>query len=646
MFRKGYIPLLNVETFSLGDGKYGLNSSRRRPIWTRLLFYILCVAIPLLIIMFGAREFRIQSEKSQPRSWRLDTQRNYTMNRGYWKKENKSQDRHYYFNITKLVEGGPDGVIRNLTVVNGQYPGPLIEANAGDTLWIHVNNLMKDEPVTIHCHGLFFNNEDNFNDGAAGINQCPIPAGDHYTYKIKIDEKQWGTYWYHSHFSTQYADGLFGPLVIHSREEDEVLEDYDEDMVVMVNDYYHNVASTYLENYMSPENENTEPTPNNALIQGIGTYNHDSPMYMAPHVEQRDEGERQEASPSMPVINLKPGRKSRLRLINAGFFAPFEFSVDQHTLNIIEADGTNTVPKEVESVALSVGQRYSFILDRKDTELDSFWIRARFNEFCFKEDDISFDTEVRAIVSYSENKKYRAVESKGWEYKGPDPKCRDSHQSLFKTLNGKVPLGKENNRRPDTLVKLNIAFLTKERQLTRGYFNDVTYYPLKTSCSLYDLAFMPNNNTLRLLDSEDKLETKNENQYLINLDERGAVVDLVLNNYDDGAHPFHMHGYKFWVLKEGEKGYFNEDSYALDASDMDFDNPIYRDTINVNGFGYAVIRFVANNPGVWPFHCHIGWHMEAGLLLQMNILQSEYSKWQHFPFAWNNHCQATIKSNH
>ncbi|AET41694.1 uncharacterized protein Ecym_8425 [Eremothecium cymbalariae DBVPG len=626
------------------------NRCKQRPQWFVLLQYTLCVCIPLLILAFTIRDIKLLAKiRGAERPWRLDTSKNYTMDTRYWREQGDvPQERHYYFNISKLVEKAPDGIVRNLTVINGQYPGPLIEANAGDVLWIHVQNWMEDEAVTIHCHGLFFNQRDGFNDGAAHINQCPIPGnGGRYNYRIRIDEDQWGTYWYHSHFSTQAADGVFGPLVIHSRKEDRLLsEAYDEDVVVLVNDYYHDVASSYLDEYMAPGNENEEPTPDNGLIQGSNKFVFDSATYMVPHansegsVGSSDTGDRYVGAgvADLAVVKFKPGVKYRVRVVNAGFFGSFNFAVDNHLLRVIEADGTNVEPVDMHSLDMSVGQRYSFILQRQENTIDRFWMHARFNRFCFADDSPNFDKDVKAVVSYGNSTAEQGeVLSTSWPYGGGDVICRDSDQSLFATLNGKVPLREDGSRKPDVSVNLDVAFLIKERQLSRGYFNEMTYRHLEQSCSMHELAFSANDNGIRNLRTEPQLETKNKNQYLLNFDKRGTVVDLIVNNFDDGAHPFHIHGHKFWVLKVGEKGYFDDTFYEDDSDAMNFENPILRDTVNVNGYGYAVLRFVINNPGVWPFHCHIGWHMEAGLLLQINALQNEYSNWQ-YPSLWAEHC--------
>ncbi|KAH3901551.1 uncharacterized protein SCODWIG_03005 [Saccharomycodes ludwigii] len=559
--------------------------------------------------------------------WRLDTGTNYTMNLTYWRNDyGTSKERHYYFNITQLtvqmdnIENDEDltssAKTRNLTLVNGQYPAPLIEANSGDTIYLHVVNKLPDkQPVSIHCHGLFYPNNP-FDDGAVGINSCPIPSGYNYTYKIPVGKKQWGTYWYHSHWSTQYADGIFGPLVIHSKDEDNLLDDYDEDRIILGNDFYQNFTDTYLTEYLESGNENTEPTPDDGFINGIYTQT-DS---------QQDRFES--------LLYFDPEKVYRLRLVNAGFFLPFTFSIDAHKLTLVEADGTNIVPHEVDNFDISVGQRYSVFLNYTKTKDQNYWMHTRYNAYCVTESNPNFNTDVHAIVSYT-NKYEEPEDMQSWSYYGGDPLCGDLDQNLLSTLVYEtIPLNANGSARPDVKVELDIAFIIGGYQLDRGYFNDMTWVSWdKNTSTMHQLMF--NSEEYKCDGVENKL---NEHTYVLNFDKRGQIVDLVLNNYDDGAHPFHLHGFKFWVIASSATGSW-KDSYYDDLSlgKIKLDNPVLRDNLNVGPYGYAVIRFVVDNPGVFPLHCHIGWHIEAGLLLQINALQSEYSQLEYDP-EWKNMC--------
>ena len=97
-------------------------------------------------------------------------------------------------------------------VFNDQYPGPWIEACWGDTLEVTVNNYLKYNGTAVHWHGARHLNAFEY-DGVNAVTQCAIAPGDSFTYKFRIT--QYGTSWYHSHYSLQYADGLLGPMTFH-----------------------------------------------------------------------------------------------------------------------------------------------------------------------------------------------------------------------------------------------------------------------------------------------------------------------------------------------------------------------------------------------------------------------------------------------
>jgi FtsP/CotA-like multicopper oxidase with cupredoxin domain len=95
-------------------------------------------------------------------------------------------------------------------------------------------------------------------DGTSSVTQCPIPPGSSFLYNFTV-ENQFGTYWYHSHYSTQYTDGLVGPFIIHAPEEAAVRQDYDFDQVVLLQDWYHDLSAALLPAYLDSGNENLEP---------------------------------------------------------------------------------------------------------------------------------------------------------------------------------------------------------------------------------------------------------------------------------------------------------------------------------------------------------------------------------------------------
>lgn len=388
---------------------------------------------------------------------------------------------------------------------------------------------------------------------------------------------------------------------------------------MMVNDYYHDTASTYLSQYLGSGNENNEPNPDDGLIDGIYSQ---SSSYLVPTNDKKFE----------EALNFDPNAKQRIRVVNSGFLGTFTFSVDGHKLSIIEADGTNTEPVEEDSVDISVAQRYSFFLERENNNSSNFWVHARFNPFCFAY-DATFDLDVRSIITYNATFSI-PTDQQTWEYHGGDTSCLDYDQTKLKTLNETVPIVANGSTKPDVLVNLDASFQIGEYQLDKGYFNKYTWAPFSNTSSMHETLY---NSNFKL----DGVQNYVEDQYILNFEKRGQIVDFVINNYDDGPHPFHLHGHKMWVIDISPKGTFSDDMYD-DKSNFNLQNPVLRDTVTIGPFGYAVLRFKVDNPGVWPFHCHIGWHMEAGLLLQVEELRDEFANFSE-PTGWKDACGFDFK---
>jgi len=123
-----------------------------------------------------------------------------------------------------------DGTVEPALAVNGQVPGPTIECQWGDTVSVTVTNNLTNNGTGIHWHGSR-QFQTGFADGVAGVTECPLAPGQTKTYTWTAT--QYGTSWYHSHYSTQYSDGVRGPIIIHGP----ATANYDVDMgTVMVED--------------------------------------------------------------------------------------------------------------------------------------------------------------------------------------------------------------------------------------------------------------------------------------------------------------------------------------------------------------------------------------------------------------------------
>jgi FtsP/CotA-like multicopper oxidase with cupredoxin domain len=172
-------------------------------------------------------------------------------------------------------------------------------------------------------------------------------------------------------------------------------------------------------------------------------------------------------------------------------------------------------------------------------------------------------------------------------------------------------------------------------RLERGFLNASTFRPNLKNPSLHRTldGLQTNNESFTDHDGVNEIAFNLKNE--LTIQHSGIkVVDLVLQNFDEGNHPLHLHGHKFWVLGQGH-GYFP----GYDALDLDLSNPIRRDTSALEGYGWILLRFITDNPGMWAFHCHLSWHSEAGLAMQFLSQPEVMAKWE-LPEANKQLCEA------
>lgn len=480
-----------------------------------------------------------------------------------------------------------------MIVINGQFPGPLIRANEGDRIVVNVHNSATNS-TSLHWHGQFQNGT-NWMDGTTGITGCGIAPGESFRYELEI-KNQRGTYWYHAHISTTRLDGLFGPLIIHSPNEG-IAEKFDTDRIIMVQDYYHVHSAALLWDYLAPDNENAEPVPQNGLFNGQNTFNCSDTSLPC---DSRD------ASPF--TLSLDPTSPHRLRFINVGALGEFDIDIDDHQLTLVEVDGTAVKPHTVDRFRIHIAQRYSFILqppkDLATRANKAFWMRARFMDHCFAEVPPNLQMENKAVVRYSDASTLPQTEGRVKAGKNSErAECEDMD---LREVEPVIPIKAPE---PDEFVHIRSNFMIGHYQLSRGFMNDTSWRPSKTPTLFTAIDGIQTGNAS--FSSSGILSHAFDSRQLVYKTDGIKTIDILINNFDDGSHPFHLHGYKFWVLAEG-KGYFSHDMYRS----INTTNPLRRDTATVGPYQWILVRFIADNPGIWAFHCHLAWHMESGMLMQ------------------------------
>ncbi|KAK2009614.1 multicopper oxidase [Colletotrichum eremochloae] len=559
--------------------------------------------------------------------------------------------REYVFNITR-AQHSPDGFEKSMIKVNGQSPGPLIEANTGDTIRVTVHNHMLEESTTIHWHGIDQRNS-VWMDGVHGVTQCAIPPGESFTYEFNVTDQR-GTFWWHAHVSVQVTDGLFGPLIIH--DPDEQIPPVDDDKILMVGDLFHEFGDTLLTQYLSanppwaPNKPGREPPPDNVIINGMNTFNcsslasknagngkpsQDHTGHNMENMQGHDMGAHNSARDSKCTggslfnTRIKSGSKARLRLINHGTSTPIVVTVDNHTLEIVEIDGVEVAPIATTRVYMNPGQRYSVTVNANQTA-GNYLIRADAAVRCFHMSHKSNEPMsgmhgkpfgATAILSYDETDVSAAPIGEAWDLESK------SHSQI-----GREPWGKRCEDLPFNLPKpmrnrpaydvgeRNYHYFTFRQDrvgdVVRTHVNQTLYAPLKDDASLWKVLqqdITPEN----LNSPEPKLDFGQDQFVLVSQDSKAAQI--VVNSDAMMVHPWHLHGQNFQVIGWGH-GLF-----GAAKTTWNFDNPMRRDTITIPGFSHIVIRILADNPGVWAFHCHYLWHAEAGMFVSIAQRMGELS---------------------
>ena len=287
----------------------------------------------------------------------------------------------------------PDGYQKDVLLINGQFPGPTIQANWGDTITVNVHNELTEEGTALHWHGLL-QTDSPWADGVPAVQQCPIAPGKSMTYSFKAD--LYGTSWYHSHYSAQYAGGLFGPMIIYGPDN----ANYDIDLgPVMLSDYFHKPYYKLVEEVMGTDLTLVAPKSDNNLINGKMDYN----------CSLVTDGTTCVNNAGLSEFQFEPGKKHRLRLINSGAEAIQKFSIDGHKMTVIANDFVPVVPYETKIVTLAVGQRSDVIVEATGHVNKAYWMRSTISN-CSN----TLQPDAQAIIYYPGAKKNKKPVTKAW----------------------------------------------------------------------------------------------------------------------------------------------------------------------------------------------------------------------------------------
>ncbi|KAI7741818.1 hypothetical protein M8C21_003251 [Ambrosia artemisiifolia] len=501
---------------------------------------------------------------------------------------------------------------RSIVTINQMYPGPVVYAQEDDRVIVKLTN---ETPynATIHWHGVR-QILSCWSDGPSYITQCPVQSGQTFTYEFTL-VKQKGTLFWHAHFSWLRAS-VYGALIIYPKKGVPYPFKYPyEEHTIILGEYWQQDLVQLERNVMA--------SGGGAPIADAYTINgHPGPNYNC-------------SANDVYMINVVPGKTYMLRLIGALLNMESFFSIANHKLTIVEADGEYTKPFATDRVMLGPGQtlnvlvtadqkigRYSMAMgpymSAQNASFQNITSIAYFQYLGATPNSVAIPASL--LPRFNDNLAVKTVMDglKSLEI-GQVPKEID--MNLFFTIglnvnkcgsktpsqncqgvNGGVMAASMNN---NSFVRPNISLLQAYYNHINGHFTeDFPGSPLK----FYDFVNGAPNSAPNNTGSTNGTRTK--------VIEYGSRVQLILQ--DTGTvttenHPIHLHGYSFYVVGYGS-GNYNPQTANFNLMD-----PPYMNTIGVPVGGWAAIRFVADNPGVWFMHCHLEIHLTWGLSVALIV---------------------------
>ncbi|XP_059433083.1 L-ascorbate oxidase-like [Corylus avellana] len=512
--------------------------------------------------------------------------------------------RYYKWDV-KYEYKSPDCYKKLAITINGGTPGPTILAQQGDTVIVEVKNNLMLENLAIHWHGIRQIGTPGM-DGTEGVTQCPILPGDTFKYEFKVDRP--GTYLYHAHYGMQREAGLYGSIRVSLPDGETEPFAYDYDRSIILNDWYH--KSTYEQ----ATGLNSLPfvwvgEPQSLLIQGRGKFNCSS----APSAPGVCNASNPECSPYVMIVI--PGKTYRLRVASLTALSALSFQIEGHNMTVVEADGHYVEPFVVKNLFIYSGETYSVLIKADQDPSRNYWMTTNVVG------RLPNTTAGLAILNYYPNHLRRSPPTT--PPAGPiwnDTAPRLAQSQAIKARQGFISTPPATSDR--TIVFLNTQNLVNG--YTRWAVNKVSFtlphtpylvaekYHLR---HVFNQSSPPNGYDFQNYDiySANKTNaTLNDAIYRLQFN---STVDIILQNANSmtnntsETHPWHLHGHDFWVLGYGT-GKF--DIYN-DPRNYNLVNPIMKNTVPVHRYGWTALRFKADNPGVWLFHCHIESHFHMGM---------------------------------
>jgi CopA family copper-resistance protein len=534
------------------------------------------------------------------------------------------------------------------TAVNGQLPGPILRWQEGDTVTVNVKNNLA-ESASIHWHGITSPAD---MDGVPGVSFAGIAPGTTFTYRIPVNQS--GTYWYHSHSGLQEPTGLYGPIVVTPRQPDPVRSDREH--VLVLSDWSDGDPRTAMSNlkfdsdYYNHNQRTLGTFIADSQRDGLGSTIKDrlawGDMRMSPSDLADITGELYTylVNGRSPATNwtgrFRPGERVRLRFINAASMTFFDVRIPGMRMSVVQADGNNVVPVDVEEFRMGPAETYDVIVEPGNRPAYTIFAQA-LDRTGYARGTLAVRDGLAADVPPMDPRPIRTMVEMGMggmagmgaasskpggggigslPTDGIAKKPATGGAMPGMDMGSPAPMpanGEDAERQPDTGPPLrvgpgkvevdNIAEDPTDRLGDPGIGLAGNGRRVLTYRDLRALKPNPDN---RSPSREIVLHlTGNMERYMWGFDGKkwsespdpiplkfGERVRFVLINDTMMEHPIHLHG--MWSQLDNGNGARNPRKH----------------TVIVKG-GEKLSYFVtADAPGKWAYHCHLFYHLDAGML--------------------------------
>ncbi|BBN06344.1 laccase [Marchantia polymorpha subsp. ruderalis] len=507
-------------------------------------------------------------------------------------------------------------VTKDMIVVNGQFPGPTIYAVEGDTIIVNVTN-NAGSGVTIHWHGVR-QVLSCWQDGVGYITQCPLKQGDSFVYNFTL-QGQTGTVFWHAH-TTWLRATVHGAIVVFPRDFTYPHTKPDDQFIVTLGEWWNGDPEAI--EIAGLEGGGPFQLADALLVNGKPGY-----RYNCTDVE------------GITRFTISAGKTYLLRVINAGLNTEEFLGIANHKQTVVEVDGEYVTPTDFDTTYIGPGQTMN-VLITADQAPGSYYMEAKGYSSVILTDPAELPA---AAVQVILNDVPKIPASALFQYDSApvlDPSTtfypglpaeNDSsfamqfENSLFTLRPQDVPLNATRNM----LFTVGTAsqFCEPSQNCTfraAGEVNNITFVLPKIDLlqayyfgieGVYTTDFPDFPESPFFYTSPDSPPTAQQISKLgtrVSVLEYGTVLDLVLQGtmvFAFESHPFHLHGYHFYVLGRGQGDWDPINS----PSTLNYYNPPHRFTVDVPSRGWVAIRFAATNPGVWFLHCHLEKHTSWGM---------------------------------